>query len=351
MGRWRIMVPRLAAAIAVSVLLVAGCNDPDTGSVTGEEPAAPERTAEVSPGRASTIDAVPSVVEAVEPAVVSVIATGGEGSGVVYRDDGIVVTNHHVVAGSDQVEVVFADGGRSAGTVADSDERTDLAVVEVDRRDLPVATFADTLPRVGELAVAVGNPLGFERTVTAGIVSGLGRSVPAPGPRQAALVDLIQTDAAISPGSSGGALANADGEIMGINIAYIPPQLGAVSVGFAIPAPTVVQIVDQLLTGGGVSHPFLGVQVVDISASLARQFDLGATEGALVTDVSPDTPADEAGLDLRDVIVGIDERPVASSGDFLAALRQYEPGDEIRVHVRRGGEEVELVATLVERPD
>src|SRR5918999_81625 len=153
-------------------------------------------------------------------------------------------------------------------------ESFDLAVLEIEGRNAPAAELADALPEVGELAVAIGNPLGFENTVTAGIVSGLHRSIPSGG-LTPALVDLIQTDAPISPGNSGGALVNADGEVIGINVAYLPPgQTGAVSLGFAIPAPTAAQVVEQLLATGRVELAYLGIQPIQVTPQLAARFDL-----------------------------------------------------------------------------
>ncbi len=175
---------------------------------------------------------IPEVVRKVEPSVVAVLTDAGEGSGVIWRDK--IITNRHVVADARRIEVAFADGKRSGARVVGADPVTDLAVLETDRKDLPGVTFASRLPEVGELAVAIGNPLGFENTVTAGIVSGLQRSIPGSAAQSQALVDLIQTDAAISPGNSGGALVSGNGDVIGMNVAYIPPQARAVSIGFAI---------------------------------------------------------------------------------------------------------------------
>jgi S1-C subfamily serine protease len=191
---------------------------------------------------------VPEVVRDVQPGVVSVLVRGsrgaGEGSGIVWRRR-VVVTNHHVVTGADEVTIALASGVRIPARVRASDARTDVALLDVDR-DLPPVSFSDRLPTLGELAVALGAPLGFENTVTAGVVSGLDRSIPSGG-RTPALVGLIQTDAAISPGNSGGALVDAGGRVIGMNVAYIPPQQRAVSIGFAIPGPVVTDVAQQLL--------------------------------------------------------------------------------------------------------
>jgi S1-C subfamily serine protease len=194
----------------------------------------------------------------------------------------------------------------------------------------------------------MGSPLGFANTVTAGIVSGLHREIPSGGTTPA-LVDLIQTDAPISPGNSGGALVNADEEVIGVNVAYIPPEARAVAIGFAIPAPTVTDAVEQLLERGEVRHAFLGVEPRQVTADLSERLDLGVDEGALVFRLVEGSPADEAGIRPGDVIVELDGEPVRIVEDLLSALREKEPGDAVTVTVVRDGEERELEATLVER--
>ncbi|HET6812552.1 MAG TPA: trypsin-like peptidase domain-containing protein, partial [Actinomycetota bacterium] len=247
------MTARIAAArIVVAAVLaaaLAGCGlarEPEARSAPAPlTAAAPQANASAQAVAAGDI---PAVVRKVEPSVVTIFVGNGLGSGVVWARDGTVVTNHHVIesAGTGgRVQVAFADGRRVAGRVRASDPITDLAVVKADRTDVPPAAFQRSLPVVGELAVAIGSPLGLESTVTAGIISGLHREIP--GADQQSLVDLLQTDAAISPGNSGGALVNGRGEIVGINEAYLPPSTGAVSLGFAIPSTTVVDVVRQLL--------------------------------------------------------------------------------------------------------
>jgi len=202
---------------------------------------------------------VPDIAVRVQPSVVTVLVEGGNGSGVVYSADGLILTNEHVVRGNEQVQIAFADGQRVAGVVEATDPVTDLALVEVRRRDLPAAKFDTALPRVGSLAVVLGSPLGFQNTVTAGVISGLHREIPGSAAQSQSLVDLIQTDAPISPGNSGGAVVDADGEVIGISEAYIPPQAGAVALGFAIPAATAVDVADQLQKTGRARHAFAGL--------------------------------------------------------------------------------------------
>jgi len=279
----------------------------------------------------------------------------GLGSGVIYREDGHIVTNNHVVEGANEVNVAFADGTTERGEVVGTDPYTDLAVVKVDRGGLPVADFADGRePVLGQIAVAVGSPSGFQSTVTSGVVSGLNREVPASytrGTQETSLVDLIQTDAAISPGSSGGALANRDGEVMGINVAYLPPaETGAVGIGFAIPSDTAASVADQLIETGEATQPYLGVSLTDLTPEVSERFGAAAESGALVTGVDPDGPAAEAGIRTSDVITAVGDGEVASTGDLLSALRGRLPGETVEVTaVGDGGEAREVTIELGER--
>ena len=282
----------------------------------------------------------------------------GLGSGVIYREDGHVITNAHVIDGASEVDIAFADGSTEPAEVVGSDPNSEIAVLKVNRNDLPAATFAsDEPPIVGQMAVAIGSPAGFEATVTLGIVSAVGREFPRElvgDDEQAAsaLVDLIQTDAAISPGNSGGALVDRDGNIMGINVAYLPPaETGAVNLGFAIPADTAVSIADQLIETGEVTTPYLGVGTVPLPPEVAERFDLPVNSGALVQTVEPGSGADEAGVRVNDVIIALGDAEIASSGDLFGALRDYRPSDTVGLTVVRGGEERNLDVTLGERPE
>ncbi len=247
-------------------LLTDGCFSGEEGAKTeiieeeGEK--APTESTESEPSARDTGSRWPvdEVATQIEPSVVQVNVEAirttpsgleeheGSGSGVIYREDGYIITNDHVLLNANEVNVAFADGSVEEGQVVGSDPLTDLAVIEVDRDDLPAAVFAEAPNlRPGDLAVAVGAPYGFQSTVTAGVISGLNREVPAGmtgGQQNPALVGLIQTDAPISPGNSGGALADENGEIVGINVGYLPPQqTGAVNIGFAIPSETAISVV------------------------------------------------------------------------------------------------------------
>ena len=349
------------ATLIAAFLLVACTSDDPASTATGASqpgaattaPAATPSASEDGRSLGGSSQLLPRIVDEVQPSIVSVLRSdGGEGSGVIWSADGTIVTNHHVVAGADVVEVAFADGQRVSADVVASDPRTDVAVLRADRDGLPGATFARALPEVGELALAMGNPIGFENSVTQGIVSGLHRSIPGSARQSAALVDLIQTDAAISPGNSGGALVNARAEVIGLNVAYIPPNsaAGAVSLGFAIPAATVSHVVEQLLEDGTVEHPYLGIQPRTLTASVAQQLNVDATAGVVVLAVERGGPAATAGVEPGDVITAIGGEAVDSSEDLLGALRGHAPGDEVTIAIVRGSAEREINVTLGELP-
>lgn len=243
------------------------------------------------------------------------------------------------------IDVILVSGERLDAEVLATDPLTDLAVVVVQRIDLPNATFGSELPRVGGLALTLGNPLGFENSVTAGIVSGLHRAIPAGG---LSLVDLVQTDAPISPGNSGGALVDGDGQVVGINVAAIPPTADtrAASLGFAIPATTVKDAVTDLIERGFAEHAFLGIQPANIIPALIEQFDLSATEGVVVASIVEGGAAAAAGLAAGDVIVEFDGRVTRIVSDLFTALRGYDPGDDVMLGIDRAGERIEVEVTL-----
>ncbi len=338
------------AAVAFIAVALSGCSGALEPERNQPDPAAAQQPALARPG---VFGRIPEIVDDVAPAVVAIRAASGrgsaEGSGVVWDSDGLVLTNNHVVEGASSLEVVLATGERLRGTVRARDPRTDLAVVAVERTGLPAAEFASDLPDVGDLAVAIGNPLGFENTVTAGVVSGLARSIPSGG-RTPALVELIQTDAPISPGNSGGALVAADATVIGINVAYIPPQASAVSIGFAIPAPTVKDVVAELLESGDVDHAFLGVYPAPITAEIAERFELEAEEGILVLGVTPGSPAARAGVEAGDVIVAVERDGVTAIEDLYAALRRRDPGDRLELTLLRAGSRFTVSPTLGRLP-
>jgi serine protease DegQ len=345
--------PLARASLVLGAVLVAVLS----GCTLGRQPQARSAPAPViAPSAQAATGDIPAVVRKVEPSVVTVAHDQGTGSGVIWSKDGVVVTNNHVVRVQDQVvdrvEVAFFDGRRVPGTVRATDPSTDLAVVQVDRKDLKPAAFQKTLPQVGELAVAVGSPLGFENTVTAGIISGLHREIPGSAAQGiSSLVDLVQTDAAISPGNSGGALVNGRGEVVGISVAYIPPEQGAVSIGFAIPAATAVDVVGQLLRTGRATHAFLGIVPDQVTRDIAAQLGLDQAAGVLVREVGQGTPAAGAGLRPGDVLTKLDGKPLDTVEDLFGQLRQHRPGDKVTITIFRDGREQQVTATLADNPN
>ena len=298
------------------------------------------------------LEAVPAVAKNVAPSVVTIVTADGNGSGVVFSADGVIVTNEHVVRRNTSVQVVFADGQRVGGTVRATDAVTDVALVQADRRNLPAARFQPALPVVGSLAVVIGSPLGLENSVTAGVISGLHREIPGSTTQGSqSLIDLIQTDAAISPGNSGGALVNAAGEVIGLSEAYIPPQAGAVSIGFAIPTATVLDVADQLQRTGQARHAFAGLAPAPITPDIAVQLGLPDTDGVIVSGIVPGGPADTAGLRPGDLLLAMDGQPLRTPEDFLAALRLHDPDDTVTLTIRgTDGAQRDVKLTLADRP-
>lgn len=347
---------RLAAVAVVASLALAGCTATDepaqessSAAETSGETAADNNDAVDTP--AATVADIPEIIDNVQPSVVTIfLESGGLGSGVIYAEDGLILTNEHVVRGAEEVQVAFADGQRVTGTVVATDAVTDLALVQADRTGLPPAEFQTELPEVGELAIVIGSPLGFENTATAGIISGLHREIPGSATNSQSLVDLVQTDAAISPGNSGGALVNGQGQVVGISEAYIPPQSGAVSLGFAIPAGTAVEVVEELLEDGSAEHAFLGLAPRTVTPQIAQQLGVSVEQGVAVLAVEDGSPADDAGIRPGDIMVSLDGEPLASSEQLLAALRAFNPGDTVAAELLREGETTEVEITLGERP-
>jgi serine protease DegQ len=341
---YRRLLPALSAVLAVLVL--SGCVGKAPNRSRNEQPAG---TGSAAAAVVTTTD-IPSIVRRLEPSIVTVYVGQGLGSGIVYKGDGVVVTNQHVVGDAKKVTVGFADGQRVAGTVVATDPVTDLGVVRVSRSGLPAARFDTTLPPVGALAIALGSPLGFANSATAGIVSGLGRVIPAEGAQGQPLVDLIQTDAAISPGNSGGALVNGDAAVIGVNEAYIPPSAGAVSLGFAIPSATVVSVVDQLLRGGRVQHAYLGIEPTTLTPDMAQQLGVERTGGVVVQALAPRGPAAAGGLRPGDIMVSLGGTATPTTSELYEALRHHKPGDKVDVRIIRDGAEQTVTVTLGDRP-
>ncbi|MCZ7421996.1 trypsin-like peptidase domain-containing protein [Verrucosispora sp. WMMA2121] len=325
---------RWVALLAGGAMLIAtaGCTAAD------DEGAAAAPTAASSAAPAPAAADLPQIVARLQPSVVTVRVGQGLGSGVVFREGGLILTNEHVVGDEENVEVALADGTRVPARVVAADAVTDLAVLRAERADLPPAPFHTELPPPGEPVLALGSPLGFLNSVTAGIVSGVGREIPGSAGQGNALVDLIQTDAAISPGNSGGALADYSGRVIGINDAYLPPQTGAVSIGFAIPAATALDIADDLLDDGRVTQPYLGVAVARLTPQIARSLNAGTDRGVLVRDVDENGPSAAAGLRPGDIVTQVAGERIDTLEAFIGALRSVEPGQPVSMTYLRGGD-------------
>lgn len=359
--------PRAAATSVPAVIAPTLAPEAVATEPAATEPvdAAPEpAVAGVDPEAASAappVDRVAQVAAAVLPSVVQIdidtdagddLFTDGNGSGVVYRSDGLVLTNNHVVADAVDVTVVFSDGSREVAEVVGTDPLSDLAVIRVPRQGLPAVAVADPDElQIGELAVAVGSPFGLEGSVTAGVVSALSRRIEVDGPDgPVSLYNSIQTDAPINPGNSGGPLVDGQGRLIGINSAILTAgaTAGNAGVGFAIPVSIAVEVAEELIAGGAVRYPFLGVRGQDVTPQIAAR--VGVEQGALIEDVEPGTPADDAGLAADDVVIAIDGEPVASMDDLVLAIRRAEVGETVVLRYRRGGVERETEVVLTDRP-
>jgi serine protease Do len=315
----------------------------------------------VSNVRIEESGAVIDAVEAVAPAVVTIRteaggligSTTGTGSGVIFNGDGWILTNRHVVESAETVSVYLNDGRGFDGTVYGLDTLTDLAIIKVDGTDLPVAPIGTSTDlRPGQLAIAIGNPLGYENTVTTGIVSALGRQIVASDATQTSaetLRNLIQTDAAINPGNSGGPLVNSAGQVIGINTAVSTTAQG---LGFAIPIDVARPIMQQALDGRELQRPFIGIYYVPVSPALADERDLPVEYGALITSsggqgpIFAGSPAEAAGLRDGDVIVALDGRQVSADVDLAALLLSHEPGDTVTLRVLRDNSTRDVEVTL-----
>jgi S1-C subfamily serine protease len=350
----------VAALVVGCVQLSTASTAPSTGTTDGttQNAALPgssnapvaNNAASPLPGAVATPEdpfgPVVDIVKRAQPSVVTVLTDQGLGSGIIYSADGYIVTNNHVVATGNSYTVAFASGEQLPARLVGTDPATDVAVLKVDKSGLPAASFEADLPQVGQLAVAIGSPLGFENTVTVGIVSGLQRTIPGSAQESQALVDLIQTDAAISPGNSGGALVDADSKVIGMNVAYIPPAASAVSIGFAIPATTVTSVADALIAGKPVQHAFLGIRYSALTPEIAQQYNIDTDHGLVVEQVQAGTPAEQAGLKPGDVIISVDGKDMNQIEDLIAVLHQHAPGDTVAIVIERDNQPQTLQATL-----
>ena len=272
----------------------------------------------------------------------------GVGTGFIISADGQIVTNAHVVDGADKVTVTLADGRKVDGKVLGADAATDIALIKIEEGDaLPTVAFGDsTQIKVGQDVVAIGNPFGLGNSVTAGIVSALGRDINS-GPFD----NYIQTDAAINKGNSGGPLFNANGEVVGINTAIFSPTGGSVGIGFAVPSETAAKVVADLAGDGTVERGWLGVQIQPVSDDIAAALGFDKAKGVLITDVTADTPAAKAGLARGDIVLSVDGTEVKEPRDLTRMIATDAPGTEVKLGLLRAGKPLDTSVTLGTRPE
>jgi S1-C subfamily serine protease len=334
-------------------------------------------------GQISTVEAadkeltLPDLFTSAEKSVVQITdsneasADSRLGSGFVYDNNGHIITNHHVVNGGGRLDVTFLDGNVYRARLIGSDPFTDLAVLYVQEvpadKLLPLPLADSSKIRIGEQVAAIGNPFGLSGSMTAGIVSGLGRLIPSQEAGSFSIPDVIQTDAPINPGNSGGPLLNMRGEVIGINSAIFSTTGQFAGVGFAVPSDTVAKVIPALITTGSFNHPWLGVSGTDMTPGVAEALGLEQPRGFLVVDVVSGSPAERAGIqggdsesviDGRpielggDVIIGIDDKPVRKIDDILVYLqREKSVGDNLKLTVLRDGQVQDVIAVLGARPN
>ncbi len=268
----------------------------------------------------------------------------GEGSGVIVDPKGYILTNYHVVAGADKLTVRLSDGREFKGVPKGTDPKTDLAVIHVEAKDLPVATLGDSDKiQVGGWAIAIGSPFGLEETVTVGVISAKGRTGLGTGTYE----DFLQTDASINPGNSGGPLVNIEGEVIGINAMIISPGQG---IGFAIPINLAKTIMAELIKTGKVIRPWVGIGLQDLTPELMKNFNVKEKEGALISQVYEVSPAEKAGLKTGDIIVQIDGKKIKDSQDVVREVLKRPVGQKILLEVIRDGKRVEISVTTAQMP-
>jgi S1-C subfamily serine protease len=303
---------------------------------------------------------VMGVYERAAPAVVAIFSRSGGrvglGSGVLIDPSGVVLTNYHVVRGATQIEVVLSDRTRYTGQVLGGDPQNDLAVVRlIDAPGhMPVVDLGELDDiKPGAMAIAIGNPNGLERSVTVGVVSGMNRTLR-DTPARAPIRDVIQTDAAINQGNSGGPLLNSRGELIGINTAIevVTGQKGFGGIGFAVPVTTARRYLDRMLAGQTIEHPWLGISGGDVTGPMARERGLTTRDGVLIEEAIGGSPADKAGIQRSDVLMAVNGRPIKNMDELGERLdKDFRPGDSVTLGIARGRERLELPTQLGSWPE
>lgn len=273
--------------------------------------------------------------------------TSSLGSGVIVSPNGYILTNHHVVEAADEVEIALVDGRKTKASMIGSDPETDLAVLKINLQDLPAITFGQSQQvKVGDVVLAVGNPFAVGQSVTMGIVSALSRSQVGINTFE----NFIQTDAAVNPGNSGGALTDTSGNLIGINTAIYSRTGGSLGIGFAIPIHVAKQIMEQIIQSGGVVRGWLGVSMQDMTQELAESFNLDSSTGSLIASVLRDGPADKAGIKPGDILIAVEGKPVKNSAEMLNLVAALPPGDTVTVAVMRNKQKKSIPVKVGVRP-
>jgi serine protease Do len=356
---------KIKTAIAVTILtllLTTTACVASTSSTPTSTPTSTYSDATTSP-EDYNLPSITDVVDQVNPAVVSIVVgtvsynwfmqpvpSEAAGSGIIIDARGYIITNNHVIEDSTSITVSLTDGRSFDATLIGTDPSTDLAVIKINGDNLPTASFGNSsILRVGEWVVAIGNALALEGgpTVTVGVVSAIGRTIEVDS--ETTLYNLIQTDAAINPGNSGGPLINLNGEVIGINTAKIS-SVEVSGVGFAISADSALPVIDELITKGYVSRPYLGISLVTVTPAIVRNYDLNIDKGALIYYLNPGTPASNAGLRPGDVITVFDDIEIETADDVILAIRNHSIGDTVQIKFYRGSSLLIVSVTLIEKP-
>ena len=368
----------IAAVLAFVIASFAGLAAGFLGARLATEGTVTAKTAKVTVVPAETSDPAVAAAAAAVPSVVNIEVRGGttsggqdgapqnhptvpsigNGSGVAYKSstDGgtYIITNNHVVEDAKKLTVRDSSGESYPAELVGRDPETDIAVVKVKNEIPGIDLGSSDKLLVGQTVVAIGSPFGLEHSVTAGVVSAIGRSLPdfsASAENAYPLVDVIQTDASINPGNSGGALVTADGRLVGINTAIYSESGASGGIGFAVPVNTAIRVADQLIEGGEIRHPFIGVIGQTVTAELAAQEKLTVEEGAYVADLATGSGAEKAGVRIGDVVTAVDGTPIRTMDDLILQVRRKKVGDAVKLSVLRGNQSLELDVTVGDKPE